>query len=463
METQGLKLTDLIVGNLGLIPKDSEEKSGIKPVETKNLLGSIMSSDMDNSGSVSKSELSYKTNMLNSQLNYMKMMKAYFPYWGEYFDNYIDQAQTQLDSLTIIKDNFDAFSKSGDEKVIDGQDIMNVIKAANTDENINDFSQQDLDNLKPEPKWETSKTYDLTKTLEAFNDPNGRVPKNAEGASLYEADGKLTKEELNSIVNYHFEKIDKLQQMLNDPRLDQRIKAEIVNHIEDIKKDAVFLNNIKNNFDVLSQHGEDSTVIDATDIQGIKVASQSDGDYKDFSKADLDALKVLNGTEIPEKIKTQDILQIEFQKNFSESNEKADLDGDGDVDADDNLKFEKTYEILKKTGGDLTVFPEINPFPTGDDTIVVTDENKYLDLNDDGVIDYKDRDELKIDILLRDTKTAFEDNIGKTVDDSNKHLDLNLNGIIDDIDLAEYRDISTSLGVFMLDPSLPGMDSSQLG
>ena len=126
---------------------------GIKPVETKNLLGSIMSSDMDNSGAVSKSEISYKANTLDSQVNYLNMLKAYFPYWGEYLDNYITQAQTQLDSINIVKDNFDAFSKGDDAKVIDGQDIMNVVNAAKVDENADNFSQQDLDVLKvvPEP------------------------------------------------------------------------------------------------------------------------------------------------------------------------------------------------------------------------------------------------------------------------------------------------------------------------
>ena len=143
----------LMYGGPDCMPLPEPKLNDIKSVETKNLLGSIMSSDLDNSGAVSKSEISYKANTLGSQVNYLNMLKTYFPYWGEYLDKYIAQYQTQLDSINIVKDNFDAFSKGEDAKVIDGQDLMNVVNAAKVDENADDFSQQDLDVLKiiPEP------------------------------------------------------------------------------------------------------------------------------------------------------------------------------------------------------------------------------------------------------------------------------------------------------------------------
>ena len=69
-----------------------------------------------------------------------------------YYDQYITQYQTQLDSLNIVKDNFEAFSNKGDNtEVIDEQDFTNVVNIAGTDGNADDFTQEDLDALKPPP------------------------------------------------------------------------------------------------------------------------------------------------------------------------------------------------------------------------------------------------------------------------------------------------------------------------
>lgn len=121
---------------------------GIKPQNTSNLLNSIISTDINNDGGVSRQELNYMGSMLSQRLNHLKMMKQFFPYWGGYFDQYIEQYQQKLDSLTVVHNNWDAFSGAGHNSVIDGQDIMNIVKAAGTDGKVNDFTQQDLNELK---------------------------------------------------------------------------------------------------------------------------------------------------------------------------------------------------------------------------------------------------------------------------------------------------------------------------
>ena len=250
---------------------------GIKPVETKNLLGSIMSSDMDNSGAVSKSEISYKANTLDSQVNYLNMLKAYFPYWGEYLDNYITQAQTQLDSINIVKDNFDAFSKGDDAKVIDGQDIMNVVNAAKVDENADNFSQQDLDVLKvvpePPPPIKTVNTDSFIENIKKTDVNDDKL---------------ISKQEISDNTTKLQSQIDYLNNLKN---YYPSMSAYYDQYITQYQTQLDSLNIVKDNFEAFSNKGDNTEVIDEQDFANIKIIAGTDGNADDFTQEDLDVLK----------------------------------------------------------------------------------------------------------------------------------------------------------------------------
>ncbi len=118
-------------------------------MQTDKLINSLMSSDLDGDGTVSKYEVLEQQERLEEKISYLNMIKSFFPRWGRYLDAQIELCERQLAPLSLVSNNYDAFSKNGESKDrIDFADLMNVIEAAYSDGNAEDFSDEDLEYLK---------------------------------------------------------------------------------------------------------------------------------------------------------------------------------------------------------------------------------------------------------------------------------------------------------------------------
>ena len=238
----------------------------IRSVETENLLSSIMASDVNNDGSVSKDEISSKINEIKSKIIHLISMRTTDPNWLEKLSEIRNQYQTQIQSLNMIKNNFDAFSKGGNKNVIDGQDIMNVVNAAKADKNSHNFSQKDLNKLKGlSNPIETIELVDFQALLSADLNNDGGTSKTEVSTQIKILESQIAKLKLQDDANG----IAKLQTQINT------------------------LTIIKDNFEAFSKGGKDPEKIEQEDIARVLEAAKADGRDGTFSQKDLDALKKL--------------------------------------------------------------------------------------------------------------------------------------------------------------------------
>jgi len=124
--------------------EDFETLKGVQefdPVNTNALIGSIIGSDLNNSGTVSQEEISYKAQQLESQISYLELFNQFF---GGIYDDKVEALQEQLSILNVLNENFTALSKEGIANELDGADIVAIINAAGSDSDAADFSMDDL-------------------------------------------------------------------------------------------------------------------------------------------------------------------------------------------------------------------------------------------------------------------------------------------------------------------------------
>lgn len=132
------------------------------PVKTMELLTSIMESDTDDNRGISQTEI---TKNLESKddleslankmlaLNLVKLFSQVIPGMGQLsgaLDTKMAEYQQELavvSALTMVNNNFAAFSAQGNAELIEKNDFINILQSATSDDNINDFSDEDLEEL----------------------------------------------------------------------------------------------------------------------------------------------------------------------------------------------------------------------------------------------------------------------------------------------------------------------------
>lgn len=121
-------------------------------LNTDKLLASIVSSDFDNNGQVSRQEIAHKAMQLEYQVNLYEQYGYNFPQLGEMKDT--------LKHLKLVRDNYNLFSDAGKapdidlqgypihpEHQINGQSLREIVTSANSDGTVADFSMADLSDL----------------------------------------------------------------------------------------------------------------------------------------------------------------------------------------------------------------------------------------------------------------------------------------------------------------------------
>ncbi|MCK7467633.1 MAG: hypothetical protein MZU91_05560 [Desulfosudis oleivorans] len=122
------------------------------PINTGNILNSIMGSDLDRDGSVSKLEILIIGSQMQQQVDYLTVLKDFLPFWGDFIDSAINNIQQKLAPLALMANNFELFSKNGAKTdAIEGEDIISIIEAAKGDGDVYSFTEDDLNAFKGTP------------------------------------------------------------------------------------------------------------------------------------------------------------------------------------------------------------------------------------------------------------------------------------------------------------------------
>ncbi len=292
--------------------KDMEDNPD-KITDTKTLVNFMFYSDLDKNGKVTKSEIGQYKAAYNDKIDSINRLKEQYPDYAEYYDRYIDLYQDQLDVFNLIDDNFNAFSSEGKNDEIDSEDLVNLYKKAGTDGKYNDFTQEDLNEMKgttspDEPEYKFDDWADMwhkinddkDNTLEQESrgkDSAGNIIGHITFADK-DKDGLTTKSELTDRISETQARLDAFSYQINAIQNSNTgyyvSQLNVLQEIYDIlQKDLTNSKMIYNNFDTFNSTGN-SKALDADDLWNIHQASKSDGDNTNFSFFDFEKLKKMN-------------------------------------------------------------------------------------------------------------------------------------------------------------------------